>query len=194
MPFLIALQNSLRRGIGLLQFDAPVLEFLERDGDARHGAADESPRLHHAEIAVEVFHLGFAVHRNRAVVAVEHGASNLSDTDKIVGSERFFYEELTEQIALPAVAGAAHAAAVGLDAKQFESCLGVRKFADDIRKDLAQAEAAGVQGTPSFFLAVNDPATGKLKPIRFISGAQPFANFKTQIDAVLKEQGAPGGH
>ena len=89
---------------------------------------------------------------------------------------------------------AAHAAAVGLDAKQFESCLGVRKFADDIRKDLAQAEAAGVQGTPSFFLAVNDPATGKLKPIRFISGAQPFANFKTQIDAVLKEQGAPGGH
>jgi protein-disulfide isomerase len=75
---------------------------------------------------------------------------------------------------------ASHAAAVGLDAKSFEACLDSGKFAADIRKDIAQAEAAGVQGTPSFFLAV-----------RFFTGAQPFANFKMQIDAVLAEQGAP---
>jgi protein-disulfide isomerase len=86
---------------------------------------------------------------------------------------------------------ASHAAAVGLDAQRFDACLGAGKFAGDIRKDMAQAEAAGVEGTPSFFLAVGDPATGKLKPVRFISGAQPFASFKAQIDAALAELGAP---
>jgi len=88
---------------------------------------------------------------------------------------------------------ATHAAAVGIDAKPFDACLGSGKFAADVRADMAQAEAAGVQGTPSFFLAVADPATGKLRPVRFLSGAQPFANFKAEIDAVLREQGrAPG--
>jgi len=83
---------------------------------------------------------------------------------------------------------ASHAAALGLDGKRFEACLAAGTFAADIRKDMEQAQAAGVQGTPSFFLAVTDTATGRLKPVRFFSGAQPFANFKAQIDAVLAEQ------
>jgi len=82
-----------------------------------------------------------------------------------------------------------HAAAVGLDSTRFAACVGSGKFAADIRKDMAQAEADGVEGTPRFFLAVSDPATGKLKPVRFLTGAQPFANFKAQIDAALAEQG-----
>jgi protein-disulfide isomerase len=83
---------------------------------------------------------------------------------------------------------ASHAAAVGLDGPRFDTCLASGKYADAIRKDMAQAEAAGVEGTPSFLLAVTDPATGKLKPVRFLTGAQPFANFKSQIDAVLGQQ------
>jgi protein-disulfide isomerase len=82
---------------------------------------------------------------------------------------------------------ASHAAAVGIDAGRFDACLGSGKFAADIRKDMAQAEAAGVEGTPSFFLAVADGTTGKLKTVRFITGAQPFANFRAQIDAALAE-------
>jgi len=84
---------------------------------------------------------------------------------------------------------ASHAEAIGLDGGRFEACLAGNRFADDIRSDMAQAASAGVAGTPSFFLAVADPATGKLRPVRFITGAQPFANFKEQIDAVLREQG-----
>ena len=83
---------------------------------------------------------------------------------------------------------ASHVAAVGLDRGRFDACLASERFAADIRKDMAQAEDVGVQGTPSFFLAVADPATGKLKSVRFLTGAQPFANFKAQIDAVLGEQ------
>jgi len=83
---------------------------------------------------------------------------------------------------------ASHAVAVGLDATRFVACATSGKFADDVRKDMAQAQAAGVEGTPSFFLTVTDAATGKLKPVRFITGAHPFANFKAQIDALLAEQ------
>ena len=82
-----------------------------------------------------------------------------------------------------------HAAALGLDAQRLDGCLASGKFAADIRSDMEQAQSAGVQGTPSFFLAVTDPATGKLKPVRFITGAQPFANFKQAIDAALAEAG-----
>lgn len=87
---------------------------------------------------------------------------------------------------------AAHAAAVGLDAKQFDACVGSGKFADLIRSDMSMAQAAGIEGTPSFILTATDAATGKLKPLRLITGAQPFANFKALIDAALSEQrGAP---
>lgn len=85
-----------------------------------------------------------------------------------------------------------HAKAVGLDVAKFDACMSAGKFDADIRKDMAQAKAAGVTGTPSFFLAVTDQATSRLKPLRFLRGAQPFANFKAQIDAVLAaEGGAP---
>jgi protein-disulfide isomerase len=83
---------------------------------------------------------------------------------------------------------ASHAAAVGLDAARFDSCVTSGKYGPEIRKDMEQAEAAGVEGTPSFFLATADAQTGKLKPVRFITGAQPFSNFKALIDAALAGQ------
>ncbi len=80
---------------------------------------------------------------------------------------------------------ASHGAAVGLDTKRFGACVESGKFAADIRADMAQAQALGIEGTPSFFLAATDPSTGKLKPVRMLTGAQPFANFKAAIDAAL---------
>ncbi len=83
---------------------------------------------------------------------------------------------------------AAQAAAVGLDSTRFASCLGSNKYAADIRADMAQAEAAGVQGTPSFFLATMDPASGKLRGLAFLTGAQPFAKFQEKIESALAQQ------
>lgn len=82
-----------------------------------------------------------------------------------------------------------HAAAVGLDAARFKTCLDSGKHAADIRKDMAQAQAAGLTGTPHFYLAVPDGTGGtKVKTVRSIRGAQPFDGFKAQIDAALAEQ------
>ncbi len=64
-------QHRLRRGVGLLQVHAPVLELLERDRRAGHRAAHERARPDDAEIAVEIFDLGFSRHRRGAIVAIE---------------------------------------------------------------------------------------------------------------------------
>ena len=81
-----------------------------------------------------------------------------------------------------------HAAAVGLKAPDFESCLASGKHAPGIRQDLAQGMAAGITGTPGFFIGLTEPGSSKLKTVRFIRGAQAYAAFKAQIDAVLAGQ------
>ncbi len=54
------------------------------------------------------------------------------------------------------------------------SCLESDKFKDEVQKDFTDGSAAGVRGTPSFFI--------NGKPL---SGAQPFSAFKQIIDSEL---------
>jgi protein-disulfide isomerase len=67
-----------------------------------------------------------------------------------------------------------HASAVGLDAAQFNACFDSHKFAQEVEDDMEAGEAAGVNGTPAFFI------NG-----RALSGAQPFEAFKRVIDEEL---------
>ncbi|HZU81512.1 MAG TPA: thioredoxin domain-containing protein, partial [Polyangiaceae bacterium] len=60
------------------------------------------------------------------------------------------------------------------DIAAYKAGLDSHKWADKVDKDLSDGKAAGVQGTPSFF--VNGV---------FINGAQPFENFKKTIDQEL---------
>jgi len=61
-----------------------------------------------------------------------------------------------------------------LDVEKFNACYDSGKFRADVRKDTDECQAAGVTGTPAFFI------NG-----RFLSGAQPFESFKTIIDEEL---------
>ena len=85
-----------------------------------------------------------------------------------------------------------HAQAIGLDVPKFEACLNAGKQAEEIRRDMAQAQKAGVTGTPLFFLAYTDPSSSKVKTVARLSGAQPFATFKAEIDKLLAEQPKAG--
>ena len=60
------------------------------------------------------------------------------------------------------------------DMAAYKAGLDSHKWADKVDKDLNDGKAAGVQGTPAFF--VNG---------QFINGAQPFDNFKKTIDQEL---------
>ena len=82
---------------------------------------------------------------------------------------------------------ASHAAALGLDARKLDGCLASGKYAAGIRADMSQAQSLGIEGTPSFLLAIPDPASGKLKPIGLITGARPFSSFQSTIDAALAD-------
>jgi len=86
-----------------------------------------------------------------------------------------------------------HAAAVGVDGRRLDACLTSGKVAAEIRSDMAMAQSAGIEGTPSFILATSDPATGKVKALRLITGARPFGSFQAQIDAALAELGGARG-
>lgn len=58
-----------------------------------------------------------------------------------------------------------------------ESCLTSGKFRAEVQNDLADGQAAGVTGTPGF-LIIDSSGTPTL-----ISGAQPYAAFKSKLDA-----------
>jgi protein-disulfide isomerase len=63
---------------------------------------------------------------------------------------------------------------------QFEACLESGKYADKVAADLADATAAGGQGTPYSVLIGPD---GTKVPV---SGAQPYASVKAAVDRLLE--------
>ena len=76
------------------------------------------------------------------------------------------------------------AKSLGLDVTQFQQCLDSGKFSDEIEKDIADGKAAGVSGTPSWFIG-KSTSDGNIDGT-LIVGAQPFSTFKTTIDQLLK--------
>jgi protein-disulfide isomerase len=70
---------------------------------------------------------------------------------------------------------------------QFTECLDGGKYTDEVKQDVGDGRAAGVTGTPTFFLAVAGDEPGTLKTLKRIVGAQPFDVFKAAIDEALSE-------
>lgn len=68
-----------------------------------------------------------------------------------------------------------HARAIGLDMDQYAKDIADASVKARIDDDMEQAASLNVTGTPSFFI------NG-----RFLSGAQPFENFKRAIDAAIE--------
>ena len=75
----------------------------------------------------------------------------------------------------------------GLDTDQFNSCYDSGKFEDRVQQDLADATAAGINGTPGFIITYT--VNGETKT-RSIDGAQPFNVFQQELEAALNEMGA----
>lgn len=63
---------------------------------------------------------------------------------------------------------------IGLNGAKFDFCLSSGKYEEEVQKDLADGQRAGVQGTPGTFV------NGRLVP-----GAVPFAQFKQVIEEEL---------
>ena len=81
----------------------------------------------------------------------------------------------------------AHAEALGLDAQAFRRCLESGKHASRVSEARAEGERAGVRGTPSFFLGLTEPNSGKITAVTALRGAQPFARFEEAIEKLLAD-------
>jgi len=81
-----------------------------------------------------------------------------------------------------------YAQALGLDVPKFQQCLDSGKYAARIRKDLADGQRAGITGTPGFLFGLTVPNDPKVKVLRVIKGAVPYASFKDTIDSLLSSQ------
>ena len=69
---------------------------------------------------------------------------------------------------------------LGLDDAKFKSCLDTGEYAKHVQDEETAGQTAGVSGTPGTFVL-----NLKTQKQQFISGAQPFANFKAAIDPAL---------
>ncbi|MBI4168227.1 MAG: DsbA family protein [Candidatus Aenigmarchaeota archaeon] len=72
------------------------------------------------------------------------------------------------------------AAEIGLDSVKFNSCMDSHKYKAEVAKDLSDGEAAGVQGTPTFF--VGNAKDGYI----IIPGAVSYSVFKQVVDQELQ--------
>ena len=77
-----------------------------------------------------------------------------------------------------------HAKAVGIDGAGFQSCVVTPAATARVRQDLQEGARAGITGTPTFFLGVVQK-DGRLKALRKLPGAVPYAFFKSAIDSLL---------
>lgn len=79
-----------------------------------------------------------------------------------------------------------HAKALGLDLPAFQACADGGKYAELVRKHTEEGEKAGVRGTPTFFLGFAEPSDPtKVKAVRVLRGAYPYAAFKDAIEKLL---------
>ena len=72
---------------------------------------------------------------------------------------------------------------IGLKEKDFKACLDNNDVAE-IQKDSQDAQAIGIEGTPSFFIGKSS-ADGKINGV-WLPGAYPFEYFQATIDGLLE--------
>jgi len=119
-----------------------------------------------------------------------HPNALLASEAAACASEQGKYWEMHERLfghpnALGAADMPAHAQSVGLDPASFKQCLDSGKHRESIRKGMTEAVALGVSGTPTFFIGLTSPNDSKVKIIRALKGAAPYANFKEVLDGLL---------
>jgi len=81
-----------------------------------------------------------------------------------------------------------YAEKIGLDMPKFKECLDSGKTADEIKKDTAEGQKAGVSGTPSSLLGWVQPDGKTVKAVKIVKGAQPYSAFKDAIESLLKSE------
>ncbi len=129
------------------------------------------------QVEIVYKHLPLSIHPNA------QKAAEASECARDQGKFWEYHDRLFEQGGLTVPQLKAHAAALGLDQAEFDSCLDSGEKASVVADDMAEAQSRGASGTPSFWI------NGEL-----VVGAQPFQVFQQKIDAALGSGAAAPSH
>lgn len=134
--------------------------------------------------------------RNLPLASIHPDAFKAAEAAECAGAQGKFWEMhkllFANQRALGLAELPRHADALGLDGAAFRKCLDAGEHAAKVRKDVEDAQKAGVTGTPAFFVGVSRGTDPKVRVLRKISGAQPFSAFKSALEALLAAPEPPG--
>jgi protein-disulfide isomerase len=134
-----------------------------------HPTLEQVEREYGDKVRIVFKHLPLSIHPKAPAAHAAAQAAALQGKfwemhDKIFENQREMSEEKYVE----------WAGELGLDVDRFKRDVASAKVRQQIESDKREAAALGVSGTPSFF--VNG---------RFLSGAQPFSEFKQKIDEAL---------
>lgn len=123
--------------------------------------------------------LGFHKHARKAAQA----AQCAGDQGKFwpMHDRLFAQQKRLEEKFLPE-----HAKEIGLNPEQFTTCLNSKRHLAKIDADAAEAQKAGLTGTPSFVIG---KTTDNIVEGEVIRGAVPIAQFRQAIDKLAKTVG-----
>jgi protein-disulfide isomerase len=133
------------------------------------------------------------VFRHLPLERIHPQAFRASEAAECAGAQGKFWEMhdvlFANQQALMPPDLARHAQGLKLDLARFNACL-EGQTAARIRQDMTLAVEAGVRATPTFIVGTTLPG-GRVKVVRRLSGALPFATFKGAIDSLLAGVSSP---
>lgn len=118
------------------------------------------------------------VYRHFPLNSIHPQAQKAAEASECAAEQGKFWEMhdlmFANQSALDVTSLKGYAKTLGLNQSQFDSCLDTGKFAGKVNQQAAEAQAAGITGTPGTF--VND---------QLVKGAYPIATFQQIIDSML---------
>jgi len=133
------------------------------------------------------------VFRHLPLERIHPQAFKAGEAAECAGAQNRFWEMhdvlFANQQALMPPDLARHAQGLKLDLARFNACL-EGQTAARIRQDMTLAVEAGVRATPTFIVGTTLP-DGRVKVVRRLSGALPFATFKGAIDGLLADVSSP---
>ena len=133
------------------------------------------------------FPLSFHANAHKEAEAAECARSQGGDADYYKYNDQIFTQTTSNGTGLALTKLPVIAKNLGLDVTKFQQCLDSGKFSGEVDKDIADGSAAGVSGTPAWFIGKSSK-DGTINAT-LVVGAQPFAAFKVVIDEELKKLG-----
>ncbi|MBR9682677.1 MAG: DsbA family protein [Candidatus Aenigmarchaeota archaeon] len=163
-----AVKGSADAPVTIIEFSDYECPFCARFYTQTYGQIDEKYiQTGKVKYVVRDFPLSFHAQAQKAGEAAE------------CAGEQGQYYEMHDKLFEEGVEGGVtafkqYAVDLGLDTDEFNTCLDSGAMAQEVKDDMSDGQAAGVTGTPAFFI------NGKK-----LIGAQPFSAFEQVIEAEL---------